>query len=389
MPVVEREIERVVPAVLPYDYLQRRHHHRQGRACDQARGDRTGRLRRHRGAGRSPHRRPADRAPAAPQWSPDGACPACPSAPTRPCHPGRRARRASSGPRQSALFSAGVVARGAVRRCSPFGPVRPYDAESRRSPSTGPCWGSGSLRTRVVVLWTLAVVFAVPARTASRLPVRSAPRVRPSKLADARAAAAAGTGAGRDRGSRFALQSRTPEPTAVPMRSAILERRAGRGRSDRDRRLRFQPRFPGGTPGPLRMELELRAQPAAAWRPFPPPSRRRCSAKTGRSPRWSGYYFANLQIDGLTVPVLGATPHSAVRARRCSPGTGSTPPIRSCWARSPWPNSGSPSVASSASRTSDAPDPLRIVGTATMPTVGIGGVTSHLTVGTGAIVPSN
>ena len=44
---------------------------------------------------------------------------------------------------------------------------------------------------------------------------------------------------------------------------------------------------------------------------------------------WTGVYFAALQLDGLTVPVLGASPNAAV-APPCCPDTRSTRPTRSC-----------------------------------------------------------
>jgi hypothetical protein len=102
---------------------------------------------------------------------------------------------------------------------------------------------------------------------------------------------------------------------------------------------------------------------------------------------WSGYWFGTLQIDGHAVPVIGGTPKEAVgppvlTGHRLEatgqivlgPGTlarlqkevGDTVIVR---------------------YGTTAPHPLRIVGTATMPAVGIAGVTGHPSMGTGAVVP--
>jgi ABC-type lipoprotein release transport system permease subunit len=102
---------------------------------------------------------------------------------------------------------------------------------------------------------------------------------------------------------------------------------------------------------------------------------------------WSGYWFGTLQIDGLAVPVIGGTPKEAVGPPVLTghrfdasgqivlgPGTlaqlhkrvGNTVTVR---------------------YGTTAPHSLRIVGTATMPSVGIGGVTGHPSMGTGAVVP--
>ena len=333
-------------------HLQHRHHHRQGRACDQTRGDRLAVF----GAiaalaalliGGQLIERQLRR------WSPDGgvlrslgADPAVTLADTLV--------GILSASAVGALL-AGVVARGAVAALA----VRTR-AALRADPGIAFDWtvlGFGILAL-VVVLWTLAVVFGVPGHPIAP-PVRSAAVATTSKLADA--GPRRGHRCRPSTGDRFALQSDArADSGAHALRHS--RRHAGRGRSDRDRRLRFQSRFPGRPSGPLRMELELRLSARRRGARSRRPCRRRCSAKTGRSPRWSGYYFANLQIDGLTVPVLGATPHSAVRAAAARRARVRRPPIRSCSARSPWPNSGSPSgsvvrVAYGATR----PTSLRIV----------------------------
>ena len=102
---------------------------------------------------------------------------------------------------------------------------------------------------------------------------------------------------------------------------------------------------------------------------------------------WSGYWFGTLQLDGVAVPVIGGTPNEAVgppvlNGHRLDandqivlgPGTlaqlhksvGDTVTVR---------------------YGTTTPHALRIVGTATMPAVGIAGVTGHPSMGTGAVVP--
>jgi hypothetical protein len=97
---------------------------------------------------------------------------------------------------------------------------------------------------------------------------------------------------------------------------------------------------------------------------------------------WTGVYFATLQIDGLSVPVIGGSPHAAVG-----------PPILSGHGFDAEDEVvlGASTLAQLHKRVGDTVDvryssttpttPERIVGTATMPTVG-GGL--HLTMGTGA-----
>jgi putative ABC transport system permease protein len=103
---------------------------------------------------------------------------------------------------------------------------------------------------------------------------------------------------------------------------------------------------------------------------------------------WSPYSFANLQVDGHTVPVLGGEPGAAV-----------APPVLSGHALA------APDQIVLGQQTLDAlhasvgdtvtvaygataPHRLLVVGTATMPAIGVSGVTGHLTMGTGAWVDS-
>ena len=100
---------------------------------------------------------------------------------------------------------------------------------------------------------------------------------------------------------------------------------------------------------------------------------------------WAGVYFGSLQIDGQNVAVMGVSPHAAVG-----------PPIltgHGFYA----PNEvvlGAATLAGLHKKVGDAVQvgapgtatiQLRIVGTATLPTIGIGG-TNHLEMGSGALV---
>ena len=102
---------------------------------------------------------------------------------------------------------------------------------------------------------------------------------------------------------------------------------------------------------------------------------------------WSGYWFGNLQIDGLTVPVLGGSPGASVappiltghgfdRPGQIVLGPGTLTQIH---------KSVGDTVTVRYGTTT--PHLLRIVGTATMPAVGVAGVTGHASMGTGAVVP--
>jgi len=99
---------------------------------------------------------------------------------------------------------------------------------------------------------------------------------------------------------------------------------------------------------------------------------------------WSSYYFGSLQIDGRTVPVLGATPGETVG-----------PPVLSGHG---FENNGQivlgPETLGQLHKKvgdtvevaygTNPPKTLRIVGTETMPAIGVAGVSDHLSIGTGA-----
>ncbi len=102
---------------------------------------------------------------------------------------------------------------------------------------------------------------------------------------------------------------------------------------------------------------------------------------------WSGYYFGNLEINGLTVPVLGGSPRAAVAPPILS-GHGLDAPDQIVLA--PDTLSQIHKVLGDTVRVSYGATTVHhlvIVGTATMPAVGVGGLTGHPSLGTGALVP--
>jgi len=101
---------------------------------------------------------------------------------------------------------------------------------------------------------------------------------------------------------------------------------------------------------------------------------------------WSGYYFGNLEIDGITVPVFGGTPRAPVAPPILSghgfDGTGQIVlgPGTLALLHKAVGDEVTVSYGSTGKRR------LQIVGTATMPATGVGGVTGHPSMGTGALV---
>jgi hypothetical protein len=102
---------------------------------------------------------------------------------------------------------------------------------------------------------------------------------------------------------------------------------------------------------------------------------------------WSGVYFAQLEIDGQLVPVLGGHP-GAVVAPPILSGHGLDAPGQIVL--------GAVTLAQLGKRVGDtvvvnngatAPTRLQVVGTATMPTIGGGAGGQHLEMGSGAVVP--
>jgi hypothetical protein len=100
---------------------------------------------------------------------------------------------------------------------------------------------------------------------------------------------------------------------------------------------------------------------------------------------WTGVYFSTLQLDGLNVPVMGGTPNAAVG-----------PPLLSGHAFDTVNQVvlGASTLAQLHKHVGDTvtvggtgrgPTTLRIVGTATLPSIGVAG-SSHLEMGTGALL---
>jgi hypothetical protein len=377
VPAVEREIERVMPAVLPYDFYDtalttaKAEHAIKPEAIALAVFGAIAALAAVLIGGQLIGRQLR-------QWSPDGrvlrSLGADPAVTLADALVGILTASAVG------ALLAGVVAV-ALSPLSPLGPVRPYAVD----PGIAFDWtvlGFGTMAL-VVVLWTLAVVFGI--RGAPHRVTRSFRSARTtSKLADV--AAAAGAPVPAVTGVRFALQP-DARADAVPMRSAILGATLAVVvviatvvfGSSLDS-LVGRPALYGWN-----WNYELSAGGGVA--PVPAALSTKLLGQDQQVAAWSGYYFANLQIDGLTVPVLGATAHSSV-APPLLAGHGFEATNQIVLGAETMAQLGKSvgavvRVAYGATR----PTTLRIVGTATMPTVGIGGITSHLTVGTGAIVP--
>ncbi len=275
---------------------------------------------------------------------------------------------------------AGLVAV-ALSPLAPLGPVRPFDPD-RGINLDWTVLGLGMLVLIVVLGW-VAVVLAV-----QRSPHRaggwgSRPRA-PSRVAGV--AASAGLPVSAVTGIRFALEPGA-EADSVPVRSAILGAALtivvvvatvvfGASLNS----LVSHPRLYGWTwnyavlagggagdvPGALSATL-LDHDPSVA--------------------AWSGYYFGNLQIDGQTVPVMGGSPGASVAPPVLTGhGLGNSDQIVLA-----------PSTLAEIHKVvgdtvtvrygTTTPHRLQIVGTATMPAVGVGGVTGHPSLGTGAVVP--
>jgi hypothetical protein len=276
-----------------------------------------------------------------------------------------------------ALLAAAVAV--ALSPLAPLGPVRPYYPD----PGVAFDWavlGVG-MAVLVVVLGSVAIVLAVqraPQRAGTRHPRA------PSRIGGAASTSSLPVSA--VTGIRFALEPGA-ESEAVPVRSAILAATLAVvviiatlvfGSSLNS--LVSHPRLygwnwnyaliAGGGPGDIpaaQSATLLDHDPSVA--------------------AWSGYWFGNLKIDDLTVPVLGGSPGASVappiltghgfdRPGQIVLGPGTLAQLH---------KSVGDTVTVSYGTTT--PHLLRIVGTATMPAVGVAGVTGHASMGTGAVVP--
>ena len=268
----------------------------------------------------------------------------------------------------------------ALSPLAPLGLVRPYYPD----PGVAFDWtvlGLG-VAVLVVVLGSVAIVLAVQ-RAPQRTGTRRRPRA-PSRIEGA--ASAGGLPVSAVTGIRFALEPGA-ESEAVPVRSAILGATLAVlviiatvvfGTSLNS--LVSHPRlygwnwnyalYAGGGVGDIpaaQSATLLDHDPSVA--------------------AWSGYWFGNLQIDGLTVPVLGGSPGATV-APPILTGHGFDGPgqiVLGPGTLAQIHKSVGDSVTVRYGTTT--PHLLRIVGTATMPAVGVGGVTGHASMGTGAVVP--
>ena len=277
-----------------------------------------------------------------------------------------------------ALLAAVVAV--ALSPLAPLGPVRPYDPD-RGVAFDWAVLGFG-VALLVMVLGSVAIVLAVQ-QAPHRTETRRRPHA-PSRIEGA--ASRGGLPVSAVTGIRFALEPGA-EREAVPVRSAILGVTLAMvviiatvvfGSSLNS--LVSQPRLygwnwnyaliAGGGPGDIPAAQSARLldhDPSVA--------------------AWSGYWFGNLQIDGLTVPVLGGSPGAAVAPPILS-GHGLDRPGQIVLAPGTLAqihkSVGDTVTVRYGTTTSHL---LRIVGTATMPAVGVAGVTGHASMGTGAVVP--
>jgi hypothetical protein len=263
---------------------------------------------------------------------------------------------------------------------APLGPARPFIP----SPGIAFDWTVLGIGALGLVVALSAIAFVIALRRAPHRVARRRERVAQRGSVIARTAAARGMSAPAVTGIRFALEPGA-DRNAVPVRSAILgtalaiivvtstltfgaslnhlvshpslygwnwtyELSAGQGNGD--------------IPQQQVTQLLDHDHDVAAW---------------------SGVYFAALQLDGTPVPVIGASPKAAVAPPILS-GHGFDGPDQVVL--------GKITLAQLHKRIgdtvvvtggSDRPTRLRIVGTATMPTIGVVG-DSHPTMGTGALL---
>ena len=268
----------------------------------------------------------------------------------------------------------------ALSPLAPLGPVRPY------YPDHGVAFdwtvlGLG-VAVLIVVLGSVAIVLAV-LRAPQRTGTRRRPRA-PSHIEGA--ASASGLPVSAVTGIRFALEPGA-ESEAVPVRSAILGATLAVvviiatvvfGTSLNS--LVSHPRLYG-------WNWNYALSAGGGVGDIPAAQSATLLDHDPSVAAWSGYWFGNLQIDGLTVPVLGGSPGASV-APPILTGHGFDGPgqiVLGPGTLAQIHKSVGDSVTVRYGTTT--PHLLRIVGTATMPAVGVGGVTGHASMGTGAVVP--
>ena len=264
-------------------------------------------------------------------------------------------------------IAAGLVAI-ALSPLAPLGPVR------RVYPSSGVAfdWTVLGLGVVVFVVVLSVVAFAIAYRRAPHRLTAERSRRRRSRIAQA--AAASGTpGPGGD-GVRFALEPGVGR-RSVPVRSALLGTVDRRHDGGRDADVRERAPQPGVAPRAVRLELELRDQPEHR---SPTRHARAADARLRRRGLDRAQRDRSSRSTGRPFPSLLATRTRRSRRRSC-PGTVSSRPMRSCWARRRsrrLHKHVGDTVTLSYGSPADAPayvppSRLRVVGTATLPAVGL------------------
>jgi len=273
---------------------------------------------------------------------------------------------------------AGLVAV-ALSPLAPLGPVRPFVPDGVAFDWTVLGLGAAVI---VVILGTVAVLLAMQRAPHRATLWHSRPRA-PSRAAGA--AASRGLPVSALTGIRFALEPGA-ETDSVPVRSAILGATLAVviviatvvfGSSLNS--LVSHPRLYGWN-----WNYALMAGGGAA--DVPAAQSARLLDHDSSVAAWSGYWFGNLQVDGRTVPILGT-----------SPGESVAPPVLTGHGfESPDQIVLGPGTLAQIHKTvgdtvtvrygTTTPHRLLIVGTATLPAVGVGGVTGHASMGTGAVV---
>ena len=259
-----------------------------------------------------------------------------------------------------------------------LGPIRPYIPNGVNVDWT--VVGLGVI-VAMVALLTLATAFALrvtPRRTSAR---PYAAKVRGSSAA--RVAANAGMPVSAVTGIRLALEPGTGR-NSVPVRSAIL-----------------------GTVFALMIVTStisfgaslhtlVAKPPLYGWNwtyemngggglgDIPAAGAATLLAKDPYVSQWSGVYFGLLQIDGQNVTVMGASPHAAVSAPVLS-GHGFDGVDQVVLGQATLKELHRQVGESVEVTSGGVTTKLRIVGTATLPTIGVGG-TNHLEMGSGAIL---
>lgn len=276
-------------------------------------------------------------------------------------------------------LGAAVVAVG-LSPLFPLGPVRPVYPDGGVSFD----WTVLGLGVLVVIVLLGGVACALAWRTAPHRLAAAATvsaRVRHSKAADA--AGRCGLSVPAVTGIRLALE---PGADGVPVRSAILGAILAL--------IVVMTTIVFGSslnalvahPAQYGWNWAYQLDAGGGVGDLPQASADRLLAADGQVAAWSSYYFGNLQIDGRTVPALGATPDEAVGPplltghgfdgdRQIVLGTETLQDLHKKVGDTV-------QVAYGATR----PTSLRIVGTETLPAIGVAGVTGHLSIGTGAEV---